>query len=186
MADVRNMLKIVSSNRNVAKIRMANKEAEAWKRLLPVLAERCREWKHTSNYEYITNGVPASTDSSQSPLCSCGRGKAVPPPFMKSEWKALAPLVTRIAFAPLFDISSQENFRSKLAKKIQEIKAAGINIGQAVGRCVQCGSRGEQKLMKCSRCRGVEYCSKVCQQKIGKSINTYVACRTKKPSMLLH
>jgi hypothetical protein len=82
---INNMLRTFSAKQSMMQVRTLGKEVKAWKRLLPVLAERCREWNHTENCEYIRIGIPVSTEFDESPLCSCGKGKAVPPAFMKSE-----------------------------------------------------------------------------------------------------
>ena len=55
-------------------------EAAAWKRLLPAFAERCRTWKHGQNCEYLAEKkIPLSLEHHRDPLCSCGKGKDVPP-----------------------------------------------------------------------------------------------------------
>ena len=73
-----------------------------WKRLLPSMAERCRDWEHTSTCEFA-NGVPDTIDPDRSPLCSCGIGK-VGKSFSQGVWKDAAGFVTRIAISPLFAI----------------------------------------------------------------------------------
>jgi hypothetical protein len=157
MTSIRDVLKILHAKMSMLELVTVSKEVKAWKQLLPVLAERCREWKHTENCEYITKGVPVSTEVDQSPLCSCGKGKAVPASFMKSEWRALAPLVTRIALGPLLAVSYLEKIGTEMGGE-----AAG-SLAASGGVCEKCGGHGKPDLMKCSRCREVAYCSKACQ-----------------------
>ena len=73
-----------------------------WKRLLPSMAERCRDWEHTSTCEF-SNGIPDTIDPDRSPLCSCGIGK-VGKNFSQGVWKDAASFVTRIVISPLFAI----------------------------------------------------------------------------------
>ena len=162
---VQDALKNFSTKQNMMQVRTAGKEVKAWKQLLPVLAERCREWTHTANCEYIEMGVPLSTEFGQSPLCSCGKGKAVPPSFMKGEWKALAPLVTRIALSPLFAVSYLEEIGNKLKQNVTNVldQKGKKTTWASSNVCAKCGGHGKPSLMKCSRCRNVEYCSKACQ-----------------------
>lgn len=73
-----------------------------WKRLLPAMAERCRDWEHTSACEFA-EGVPETLDPDRSPLCSCGLGK-VGKTFSQGIWKDASAFVTKIAISPLFAI----------------------------------------------------------------------------------
>lgn len=71
-----------------------------WKKVLPAMAERCRDWEHTSCCEFA-NGVPTEFDPEKSPLCSCGVGKAGKD-FSQGKWKDATNFVTRVAISPLF------------------------------------------------------------------------------------
>ena len=71
-----------------------------WKKLLPAMAERCRDWEHTASCEFA-DGLPEYFDPEKSPLCSCGVGK-VGKNFSQGRWKEATSFVTRVAISPLF------------------------------------------------------------------------------------
>ena len=71
-----------------------------WKKLLPAMAERCRDWEHTPSCEFA-DGLPEYFDPEKSPLCSCGVGK-VGKNFSQGRWKEATSFVTRVAISPLF------------------------------------------------------------------------------------
>src|SRR5208282_4098848 len=71
-----------------------------WKKVLPAMAERCRDWEHTSCCEFA-DGVPTELDPEKSPLCSCGVGK-VGKDFSQGKWKDATNFVTRVAISPMF------------------------------------------------------------------------------------
>jgi hypothetical protein len=91
---------------NIFNVGIYDDEMKAWKQLLPTFAERCRSWKHTSNYEYAAQGkVPVSEEMHFDPLCSCGHGKDMEGMAEVTLWSKFASLATRIAMAPLFAVS---------------------------------------------------------------------------------
>jgi hypothetical protein len=181
MTTVKDVLRILSAKHQsfiMMDVRTVGKEVKAWKQLLPALAERCREWKHTANCEYVGVGIPVSTEFGQSPLCSCGKGKMVPASFMKSEWKALAPLVTRIALGPLFAVSYLEKIGVEMMRKVTDtLSRTSKAATQASSVCAKCGGHGKPDLKKCSGCRAVEYCSKACQSEDWKAHK--IQCQSK-------
>ncbi|KAJ7025759.1 hypothetical protein C8F04DRAFT_1127487 [Mycena alexandri] len=125
-------------------------EIAAWKRLMPALVERCRTWKHTDTCEYIVQGkVPLTDEMERDPLCSCGKGKDVDGMLKVPEWSKLARFAVRIAFSPLFAVSYLEK----------------VGRDPAAGRCFVCRGKGKPKMMKCTACGKVRYCSKECQSK---------------------
>ncbi|KAJ7083693.1 hypothetical protein B0H15DRAFT_911711 [Mycena belliarum] len=131
-------------------IPMSKVEINAWKRLLPALAERCRLWKHGDNCEYLMQGkIPLSDEMEQDPLCGCGKGKDVEPMSKVAAWAKFAPFAVRVALSPLFAVSYLEK----------------IGRDPAAGRCFVCRGKGKPKMMKCTACAKVRYCSKECQRK---------------------
>lgn len=141
-------------------IRLYGEETVAWKRLLPVFAERCRTWKHGQNCEYLAEKkIPLSLEYDEDPLCSCGKGKDVTPEFRKEKaWKSAIPHVTRIAIGPLYGVPYVENVGGFMA---------GLGAGrpsEPEKRCGKCQGLGRPKLLVCSGCRGVSYCSPDCQK----------------------
>ena len=135
-------------------------EAAAWKQLLPAFAERCRTWKHGRNCEYLAGRkIPLALKSNEDPLCSCGKGKDVTPEFRKEEaWKIAIPYVTRIAIGPLHGVPYAEDVRPIVA---------GLEVPKPPKpekRCQKCGGPGKPKLLVCSVCKGVSYCSADCQK----------------------
>ena len=135
-------------------------EPVAWKQLLPAFVERCRTWNHGRNCEYLARKViPLSLEYDGDPLCSCGKGKNLTPEFMKEErWKSAVPFVTRIAIGPLYGVPYVENVGGTVARVM------ALTLPQPEERCRKCGGPGKPKLLVCSGCKGVEYCSPDCQR----------------------
>ncbi|KAJ6608100.1 hypothetical protein B0H10DRAFT_2068943, partial [Mycena sp. CBHHK59/15] len=132
---------------NIFNVGVYGVEMKAWKQLLPALAERCRSWSHTRNCEYASRGrIPLSAEMHDNPLCSCGRGKDVEGMEKVKTWKKFAPLVTRIAMAPLFAVSYLEP----------------VVRDPNTSRCSVCRGKPTKE---CSECKRVRYCSRYCQRK---------------------
>jgi len=136
---------------NMHNITVFEGEMQAWKQLIPALVERCRtSWKHSSNCEYKSQGkIPLADVMEEDPLCSCGRGKDAAGMKKVKLWGSLAPYVTRIALSPLFAVSYLETIGRDPARYM----------------CSVCRGKGKPKLMTCSTCQQVRYCSKDCQKK---------------------
>ncbi|KAF9476995.1 hypothetical protein BDN70DRAFT_862417 [Pholiota conissans] len=134
-------------------------ENRAWKLLLPVLAERCRTWKHTNSCEYCTRGIPASVGGLEySPLCSCGKGKNLGKFGTNSEWKLFHGEATRVAIGPLFTFSFMEDILKSIAETSEDMGTSNSMI------CANCGGPGKPTLSACSVCRKTQYCSRECQK----------------------
>jgi hypothetical protein len=122
-------------------------EIQAWKKLIPAFVERCRSWTHGANCEYLAQrNIPLTEEMELDPLCSCGRGKDAEGMSKVALWRNFAPYVTRIALSPLFTVSYLES----------------------IGRdpwCSVCRKKGKPKLLTCTVCKAVKYCSKDCQKK---------------------
>ncbi|KAF8914416.1 hypothetical protein CPB84DRAFT_1669124 [Gymnopilus junonius] len=143
-------------------------EAKVWRLLLPVLAERCRTWKHLSKCEYLSDGIPVALEGpDKSPLCSCGKGKNLGSFGSIPEWKVLHKEATRIAISPLFSFSFMEDMVSAMKNSINKLpndRTSAPTIALSSSKlCSNCGSHGKPKLMVCSRCKKAKYCSQSCQ-----------------------
>ncbi|KAF9562457.1 hypothetical protein CPC08DRAFT_706665, partial [Agrocybe pediades] len=159
-------------------------EALAWFSILPVLAERCRTWKHLPSCEYRKMGIPP-TPKASSPLCSCGKGKNLGAFGKKDEYKLLHGDATRIAINPLFDFSYTQ-YQTLLPELLAGLssKPAGIKLPQSYSfgarpvssvptanlkdGCDNChehqGKAGQTGLSFCSACKKARYCSRECQK----------------------
>ena len=159
-----------------------------WKSMLPAMAERCRDWEHTSCCEFA-DGVPG-LNPEKSPLCSCGIGK-VGDGLGQSKWKEAACFATRIAISPLYVAgylesakggplsqntikrlpSSRESSTTRESKD-KRFTVTEVNCPKAVGgksyvvtevmKCHDCGKDGAKK---CGACGEVYYCSRACQRR---------------------
>ena len=149
-------------------------EVATWKRLLPVLAERCRTWKHGPNCEFLAKkSIPLSLEHENDPLCSCGRGKDVSAAFLKEKkWESAVPFVTRIAIGPIFGVPYIESVGGITDKVTQQFDK---ELGERSGKCTRCGSPGKPKLLVCGGCKSAKYCSAGCQREDWKKHKT--ACK---------
>jgi hypothetical protein len=96
----------------------------------------------------------------EDPLCSCGRGKNLGKFEDVEEWRAFKPYVTRVAIGFPFPTSDQGDTAA-------ELKGMVDSLEEPAGKkdlCQKCGQPGKPKLLVCSRCRGVKYCSAQCQK----------------------
>lgn len=146
----RALFKLFSENKS-CRVTLPTEAIRAWKKLLPALAERCRNtWSHQTTCEYITQEkIPLSTEMEDVPLCSCGSGKETATMAVTPSWKDFAPYATRIALCPLFAVSYLERvLRDPLEHK-----------------CAVCRGKGRPKLKACGGCQKVRYCSEACQKK---------------------
>lgn len=100
---IQNYLAKITAERIMTAIPTEDVTSEAWKKLLPVVVERCRSWPHRSNCEYFIKGrAPLTLSHSQIPICGCGQGLALGSFSKVQEWQGLEPFVTRAAIGLLF------------------------------------------------------------------------------------
>ena len=137
-------------------------EVAAWKRLLPVLVERCRTWKHGPNCEFLAKqSIPLSLEHENDPLCSCGKGKDISAAFLKEKkWESAVPFVTRIAIGPIFGVPYIESVGGITDKMMQQFDKES----KERDRCARCGGPGKPKLLVCGACKSTSYCSVGCQK----------------------
>jgi hypothetical protein len=152
-------------------IEMVGTIVEAWKSLIVAWVERCRRWKHADNCEYLSSGngavsIPISTQYRTVPICGCGRGRDVHE-FKRSfgQWKDLAPFLTRMAISPLFFASYMERgVRLPSIETSVEEALHQQSLSVASHRCALCKGEGKPKLLVCSKCKQIRYCSSSCQK----------------------
>lgn len=94
--------------RRILEIKTPSRKALLWKRLLPALAERCRQtWTHREDCEYAQEGRASYTETS--PLCRCGEGRDVDSMRDVKGRATVAPFCTRVAISPLYAVSYMES-----------------------------------------------------------------------------
>jgi MYND finger len=142
---------------------------DCWRRELPAMAERCRDWEHkkSCNFEHHVPG-PA--------LCSCGVGKVKGKDVCKV-WPHANDFVTRVAIAPLFASPYLEpSIGGPLCLNGRKTEPKPVFLpdnDQTVGvKCQDCGKDGAKK---CGGCGEVFYCSRACQRRDWKKHKT--ACQ---------
>jgi hypothetical protein len=145
-----------------AQIQTPAHEVPWWKAFLPTVVERCRAWSHSSDKcEYKIEGrIPRSLKMEEDPLCSCGRGKNLGKFEEVKEWRAFKPYVTRVAIGLPFSTSDPGDTAAELKGMIDSVEEPAGKKDS----CQGCGQPGKPKLLVCSRCRGVKYCSAECQK----------------------
>ncbi|KAJ7746839.1 hypothetical protein DFH07DRAFT_889361 [Mycena maculata] len=159
-------LNIVGLSSQGMTINTRGDEADAWKYLFVGFTERCRTWKHTANCKYVnSNQVPASVKYAQNPLCGCGEGIDLGALSLDPRWKDLAPLMTRVAISPLFGIAYLETVDQRVSDMLEDKTAMSSLSNGSKKNCAVCHKTesAEAKLLKCSRCKEVDYCGKECQ-----------------------
>ena len=145
----------------ILRVELWGDEVATWKRLLPVLVERCRTWKHGPNCEFLAKkSMPLSLEHENDPLCSCGKGKDVSTAFLKEKtWDSAVPFVTRIAIGPIFGVPYVESVGG-ITDKVRQV----FGKKEDGDRCARCGGPGKPKLLVCGSCKSANYCSAGCQR----------------------
>ncbi|KAL6305441.1 hypothetical protein BKA93DRAFT_213686 [Sparassis latifolia] len=164
----------LAANGKMIKINTTGDEVSAWKHLLPAFVERCRTWSHKPTCEYLRAGtIPLTVEFDKNPICGCGEGISLGALSKVSQWKRLAPYMTRAAFSQFFAVSFIESVGSAL-KSIRQILKADTDVAKV---CSQCGKSGE--LFDCSRCKKVRYCGESCQKAAWKQHK--LVCKARAP-----
>ncbi|KAK8125801.1 uncharacterized protein PG998_001560 [Apiospora kogelbergensis] len=157
---------LVMRELEICAINVNDEELRLWKQAIPDMVERCRTWNHTTECEYKKAGaqIPLSLEMGEQFLCSCGQGK-LPKKYTKlPEWKNASKYMVRAAISPAFSVPFVEDIvdMSTLAPLGQDMQQMDISE-----KCRGCGKTRKAdggKLMQCSRCKEVAYCSKECQK----------------------
>ena len=173
-------LAALSSQGFLCAINVTSTELRLWKTVLPAFVERCRTWQHLpERCEYlVTKQIPilSGLNDGQTPLCSCGHGH-FPTHFLHDlhlpcSDRVLRKYATRVAISPCFavpyveDCFHRERYRG-IAATMKDTEE-GLNCDTAVA-CRVCGKlrlleNRSVKLLRCGRCRKVQYCSTECQK----------------------
>lgn len=162
----------------VTQIKVDEAELSMWKQVLPAWVERCRTgWNHGDGCEYRATGKIPLTDQHDDEqwLCSCGQG-LFPEDFTLPGvpgWTSVGrKYSTRAAISPVF--------WAPFADEVYMPPMDGSGMQAPLGGCKVCGakqSKDGKLLLKCARCRLVEYCSVECQKKDWKSHKTLCSSR---------
>lgn len=163
-------------------VKIDENEAPFWKHLLPLFAERCHQWKHKSDCEYIAKGkIPLSTEQHERSMCSCGLG-GFPKDYLKNEryFYKLRKHAVRVAIpvvcsSPIGDDDvAALPASSAMGPGTQSTpfnQTHGLvqltKLAEKKSKCFHCGTsqaKNGKALLKCSRCKFSQYCSSECQK----------------------
>jgi len=155
---------LVATLGDFVRVELWGDEVATWKRLLPVLAERCRTWRHGPNCEFLAKkSIPLSLEHENDPFCSCGKGKDISAAFVKEKkWEFATPFVTRIAIGPIFGVPYAESVGGFMDAMVQRLDK---EFKECSDRCARCGGPGKPRLLVCGGCKTTSYCSAGCQKK---------------------
>lgn len=166
-------LAAVQQSISADEITVGDLEMKFWRSALPAMAERCREWEHTTLCEYSSE-IPVSLDKGTRSFCSCGMGTVGKEFSSVDIWNKFTPHVTRVAiptlFAPAY-IERTRGFYHAFANGISEEMGIfgymnpitdDVDLGAERSRCKVCWKKAGTK---CGKCMQATYCSRVCQQK---------------------
>ncbi|RYP51041.1 hypothetical protein DL768_003541 [Monosporascus sp. mg162] len=140
-------------------------ELVLWKRVLPAFAERCRIWSHGPGCEYKRPGacVPLTLLLERQFMCTCGNGRLPADYIRLPEWDVASRHAVRVAMSPTFSSPYVED-----VVDVEMLRAQGGVEGLLRDKCRNCNATESKKggrLLKCTRCRSVVYCSQECQRK---------------------
>ena len=160
---------IINLAERSCRVQCDREELSWWLSFLRASIERSRPWSHSS--ECYATKRPHLSFVDVTPICDCGRGKAVSAEFRaNAEWAMFAPFVTRCALSPIFPVPYVDPIGTNLADycmqspdsaKVEPPTTAKIHISR---QCLLCKSTPEQ-LKKCGKCGMAKYCSRECQAK---------------------
>ncbi|KAF2092448.1 hypothetical protein NA57DRAFT_62455 [Rhizodiscina lignyota] len=148
-------------------LNVEDRELEFWEDILPLYAERCRNWQHGSSYEYSIRLDKEQLEEDgfrNMPVCSCGWGK-FPDGLIPGLPPQVAKLAFRAAISPLFSFPCVDPpFVPPIPSfSLEDMEAMNSSNASSEQKC--CGVCGKDKtanggsLLKCSACRTVKYCS---------------------------
>ncbi|KAK6537119.1 hypothetical protein TWF694_011318 [Orbilia ellipsospora] len=158
----------------IVSVKTSDAETKAWLQFSVGMVERCRTWTHNQNKceYYKLKKIPLTAPDlsvGKSPICNCGKGLFPTSFYADDRIKPLLPYATRAALGPLFSppYSTKPQDFKDMARKVEE-RLAMMSKEIREGTCGGCGTSkradGDETLMKCARCKGIEYCSKECQK----------------------
>lgn len=168
-----NALQKAVSERRFMGIRLSEGESALWKRLIPVMIERCRSrWQHRQQCEYRSRGsvCPLSVRHGEMPICACGEGQDVED--VPLEYAGFRKFATRIAIPALSAVPFREQMVSDgilqsadtLKPRAEERPDDNDRTAARNERCGHC-SAFHKDLKACAKCGTVKYCNRECQSK---------------------
>eukprot|EP01125_Pyxidicula_operculata_P023290 TRINITY_DN99_c2_g2_i1.p1 TRINITY_DN99_c2_g2~~TRINITY_DN99_c2_g2_i1.p1 ORF type:complete len:1110 (-),score=228.81 TRINITY_DN99_c2_g2_i1:47-3151(-) len=150
-------------------------------------------YKHSSSCEYRKSGIPVTTAYAKSPLCSCGAGKMIPKKWYPTIGKNNVKYYYRAAIGPFFHTESLDDHFSKWKQPESHTSnqtttssptasssssspspspsssvpiSSSTSTPTTVKKCRKCGNvaKEDAKLLRCGRCKSVNYCNQTCQR----------------------
>ena len=156
---------LVSSGK-LCQVKVDIEERKLWRQLLPVCVERCRTWSHTNNCEYKKKR--GFLEKERHLICSCGKG-LLSKDYMPNlpQWKHAKKYAVRAVISPLYPVPYVEKLYVEGYLPAQPGSSSVQNRPTKEDTCANCGvdhSEGVETLLRCGRCKAVQYCSKTCQK----------------------
>lgn len=157
MPELLEFLNAITGKVRICQIKVDAEEIGLWRQLLPSLAERCRNWQHSSSCEH-ENATRQPTAHENQVFCSCGCGR-LPEKFISGvpKFSQAIKYMTRVAISPIFSVPIVDTPFDLLAG----------TLSTNIEGCRVCGAKktAEGKaLLKCGKCQDAKYCSVECQR----------------------